>query len=907
MADYQVGNILVELETKSANTINALNVTIKTLNKVNKCLTDLSKINIRNVSSKLEKMATLDFSNIVNAFEPLNEIDTSKINGVSRALNTLSKLNFDKIDFPHLYKQINQLTRIIEPFIARIEQAEPSLRAFVNALDLGKVNAQLMVAEAKVSAINTKAQSKAVLDNIKIQKGNTQLEITKKRLDNINQKASVTKNIFRNLLNLGKLYFIVNYFKRIGTGIGNMAVNATNFQETLNKFQVSMRGYYDEALEFVNEITGAFNLSTESIMNYQATFNNMLTALGSLSRETSFELSKSLTSMAIDYASLFNVSIESAMQQFQSALSGQVRSIRTTSGFDITERTLYTLYQELGGTKTMRQLSQLEKRLLIILALQRQLEETGAKSDFAKTINTTSNMLKQISETFKEIGRWAGQLMLVYINPMVEKVLGLSLAFKEMLKTLNVLNGYELPDMRTEDQKLKDNIEDTTDSVEDLEEALQDVKSVLLGFDKLNILGGNSATSIVTDDLGLITDAIGKYENSMSGVENKATKVAESILKWLGFIKNADNGLWELQESTNGTKTNLEKIKETLAGIGISVGTIVSAKYLGKIVETIKSIGAFLSEKGVLGALGQVGGKIFWIVGLIIIAISSFVKMYKENEEFNKSINQTFNGIMQSIKNIVGFTQRIYGYIEPFVTLIKEVITSDLAYAIKTILNAIDIIFSILTWNFDGLDEKFNTFFKDFGKQFEGMFKIFTEAPRKLVEFFKNLWQDATKGAQNFAFTFKDKVLKPIGNFFIGIWNVIVGFVVSAVNGVFKAINAVVGIFAGKNVIQEVEWNGVPKLANGGVINKPTMVMVGEYAGASSNPEIVTPENKMREVFVESMLPIAQAIINGDREVVNAIRNKNMSVKINGRDFYEETYDDLKSVSRRKGDKVFAR
>ena len=62
-------------------------------------------------------------------------------------------------------------------------------------------------------------------------------------------------------------------------------------------------------------------------------------------------------------------------------------SIRTTSGFDITERTLYSLYQELGGQKTMRQLTQLEKRLLIILAIQKQMVETGTIGDFSKTIN----------------------------------------------------------------------------------------------------------------------------------------------------------------------------------------------------------------------------------------------------------------------------------------------------------------------------------------------------------------------------------------------------------------------------------------------------------------------------------------------------------------------------------------
>jgi len=39
------------------------------------------------------------------------------------------------------------------------------------------------------------------------------------------------------------------------------------------------------------------------------------------------------------------------------------------------------------------------------------------------------------------------------------------------------------------------------------------------------------------------------------------------------------------------------------------------------------------------------------------------------------------------------------------------------------------------------------------------------------------------------------------------------------------------------------------KFADGGVITKPTFGLMGEYPGASSNPEIVTPERLMRSVF----------------------------------------------------------
>lgn len=45
----------------------------------------------------------------------------------------------------------------------------------------------------------------------------------------------------------------------------------------------------------------------------------------------------------------------------------------------------------------------------------------------------------------------------------------------------------------------------------------------------------------------------------------------------------------------------------------------------------------------------------------------------------------------------------------------------------------------------------------------------------------------------------------------------------------------------------------IPRLARGGVLFDDTIVRVGEYSGARSNPEIVSPKNMMREVFLEAL------------------------------------------------------
>lgn len=59
------------------------------------------------------------------------------------------------------------------------------------------------------------------------------------------------------------------------------------------------------------------------------------------------------------------------------------------------------------------------------------------------------------------------------------------------------------------------------------------------------------------------------------------------------------------------------------------------------------------------------------------------------------------------------------------------------------------------------------------------------------------------------------------------------------------------GIAAGFTaaMIATVTAAGIPMLAEGGVASGPTLAMVGEYAGASNNPEVIAPLDKLRSMI----------------------------------------------------------
>ena len=92
------------------------------------------------------------------------------------------------------------------------------------------------------------------------------------------------------------------------------------------------------------------------------------------------------------------------------------------------------------------------------------------------------------------------------------------------------------------------------------------------------------------------------------------------------------------------------------------------------------------------------------------------------------------------------------------------------------------------------------------------------------------------------------------------------------------------GIAAGFTaaMIATVTAAGIPMLAEGGVASGPTLAMVGEYAGANSNPEVIAPLDKLRGLLAEPGSGIdlgkVEFRIKG-RELVGIIAKENNHTK----------------------------
>lgn len=191
--------------------------------------------------------------------------------------------------------------------------------------------------------------------------------------------------------------------------------------------------------------------------------------------------------------------------------------------------------------------------------------------------------------------------------------------------------------------------------------------------------------------------------------------------------------------------------------------------------------------------------------------------------------------------------------------------------------------------------------------------RVFAEIGENLVlgllEGMENTWTQITTFVNNalggIRTKFSDAFIA-LGGALSNIWSSIANFIRSAVNNIIGSINGMIsgvtnGInsvirslnrlkftipswfqyvpgaanLAGKSIgfnIATLTAPQIPYLADGGVIKQPTLAMVGEYSGASSNPEIVAPQSLIAETVASVMEEMMLKNQMGLTEIVSILR-----------------------------------
>jgi hypothetical protein len=515
--DYQAGNLELSILGFHDSAVNSVNATAKALGSLYRVL---SKIEHTNVAFSIHRLEAL-FKGIAKSTNYINTANISNLASAAKSLNSITKFaNLEKMDFAKVGKGFNTLSIAIQPFLDKVKEAEAGLSSLYGILQ--------------------KSSGKKI-----------------QGLLGGGGKGNKRGSIFGFLRGSASTYMMY----RMGRFMANLVQAGSDYNETLNLWQVAMRNNLDVADQFVNKMQKAYGISTKTLMNAQAVFKNMIGSLGQISDATAYALSEALVQMSADYASLYNRTLESAFQNMQSMLAGQVRPIRS-AGLDMTETTLFMFYQRLGGTKTMRQLNRTEKQLLSILAVYEQMGSAGALGDMSKTLNQFANQSRMMTEYWAELKTWSGLLLkdLIDQSGLLVHINALLITATEIVKAIAKSRGIG-------DENFLTGLFETADATND---AVDELQGKLLDFDKFRSLEGASASPLAIDEK--LLKAITGYSSKIDQAQNAAKKLADT---WLKFWLTEDG-----QITKNG-----EAWIAVIKGVGVAIGGVLALGVFASLVK----------------------------------------------------------------------------------------------------------------------------------------------------------------------------------------------------------------------------------------------------------------------------------------------------------------------------------
>lgn len=143
---------------------------------------------------------------------------------------------------------------------------------------------------------------------------------------------------------------------------------------------------------------------------------------------------------------------------------------------------------------------------------------------------------------------------------------------------------------------------------------------------------------------------------------------------------------------------------------------------------------------------------------------------------------------------------------------------------------------------------------KKFNESINGAFQSVAQSGFESIG--KSLGDSISKGASFMDAAFQT-VLSSIAGFIEAYGKAMIAYGVAklALNTAFASLNPALAIAAGvalvatATIVRNTEMGGVTAFANGGIVSGPTLGLMGEYPGASSNPEVIAPLDKLKSLI----------------------------------------------------------
>lgn len=688
----------------------------------------------------------------------------------------------------------------------------------------------------------------------------------------LNKAQKSLSNFQRNVSSImGKVAGIFAAIK-IGELIKDSVEDAMSVESSIENINRTMQGSAKAFGDWVKSQSQAYGMSIQEGYKYGSTYSNLISSFQSNTKEIANSTQELMKATSI-IASKTGRTFEDTAERIRSGMLGSTEAIEDLGVYTQVSMLQSTeAFKQLANGKSWQQLNFQTQQQIRLAAI---LEQTYAR--YGNTLaDTTQTRHNQFIASLKNVQLTLGQAFLPIYNailpPLTTFMNALSKAISIIAQFTTALFGKpKAAQQQTESiasqtsavSGLGDSLDDTADSANNAKKAIKS----LAGFDEINTLNqssGSSGSSGGSSGGGIDTSGLDLGEG---GFLSSVTEVSEKIQAFADKIKKCFSTLKEF------IITNKDVIISALAGIAAAFTTYFVLSNWSAIIAGIQ---------GAFSALGAAIGGISWpivaISAVIGLLVGNIVYLWRTNEQFRDSVIEVWNNIKEFINTVttdIGtiltnlwdkYGKTLIKNIKDFFGTIQSFILNAWENVIKPIItNALE----MLTWLWD--------------KHLKGLVEELGEFIMKLANGALEIWNKFISPIVNF-------LVKTLGPIFVTIFNYIVdsvGTAIAVISDIAKSllrtfggiIDFLVGVFTGNwrkawegvrnifkgifdGLVSIVKWplnmiidlvnaaiSGIntmiktinkvpgvnissiptiPKLAKGGIIDSPTIAMVGE-------------------------------------------------------------------------------
>lgn len=454
---------------------------------------------------------------------------------------------------------------------------------------------------------------------------------------------------------------------------------SSEVEEMQNKFDVVFQGMTEDVENWAKSYSDSIGRSTSAIKTYLADQQNLLVGFG-MTRHEGFELSKQMTTLALDLASFANLDEDAAVNAMTKAVMGESESAKTL-GAILNDTTRAEAIRTLGLNGTYESLDQLTKMQVNYQAILNQ--SPDAIGDCERSLGSYQSTLKQTQAKLTDIKTLIGQ----FFMPTFQKIL--SLGNRGLVRIRDWLTKLQaFADKVGGANRMLTLLAATGAAVVvalNFKKIVSGAESVLKILSKINLKAMAIVAVIVL--LALLVD---DFINFMQGNDS----VIGHLLENAGI--DVDETREKIINTWNTIKATLQNIWEFIKGIGVSIWGSLKTFW----AENGEEIKASFSQiwGAISSALSSIWNAIKSIAETVFNALQSFWAAWGDKIKTAFSIiwggiQDLFMTALNIITNLwTAFAALLSGDWETFWESIKNVlqgIWDAIVTTVTTVLNAL--------------------------------------------------------------------------------------------------------------------------------------------------------------------------------------------------------------------------